>query len=88
MSRAWSSGAKLFRSEGIELGELEEERRRQRPLIVLDQVEIRRGDPEPLREIDLAQAVTPAKGPDFGAEFRVRHAKPPGNFTASTDFTR
>ncbi len=80
-------GSEALQIQGIELGELEEERRCQRPLIVLDQVQIRRGNPEPLREIDLAQAVTPAKGADFGTEFRVRHANPPGKLYCIHYFT-
>jgi hypothetical protein len=52
---------------------------------VLDEIQVRGGDAEPLREVNLAQAVSAAQRADLGTEFRARHAEPLPNFTSSTD---
>ena len=54
----------------IQLGQPQQQRRRQGPLVVLDQVQVRGRDVELLRQVHLPQCTTPAQEPDLGAELR------------------
>ena len=53
------------RSSSEDLREPDEERRRERPPVVLDEVQVARRDPEPLGELDLGEALAraAARGP-------------------------
>src|SRR3954453_15458298 len=50
------------------LRDLDQQMRRQRPLIVLDEIEIARRDLQLGREIRLREVLATTDGPDFGAE--------------------
>ena len=56
-----------------DLGQLDEQVRRQRPLVVLDEIEVAAGDVELAGQIRLTDALAAAEGPDFGAESEVAH---------------
>ena len=62
--------AKALQVPRVELGQAQEQRGRQRPLVVLDQVQVRGGDVELFRQIHLPEAVAPPQKPDFRAELR------------------
>ena len=62
--------AERVQVDAEELRELDEQRRRERPPVRLDEVQVARRDAEPLGELDLAQALAPAQGPDLGSEPR------------------
>jgi hypothetical protein len=51
-----------------DLGELDQQVRRQRTLIVLDEIEVTRRDAELLGELRLRELFTPAHAPDLRAE--------------------
>ncbi len=52
------------------LRELDEERRRKRPAVRLDQVQVARRDADPLGELDLGELLAPAQRPHLRAEPR------------------
>src|SRR5207249_3515451 len=59
-----------------DLGELDEQVRRQRPLVVLDEIEVAAGDVELAGQIRLTDALAAAEGPNFGTESEVAHESP------------
>ena len=89
----------LVAGEGVQVGvedlrQLDEQRRRERPPVGLDQVEVAGGDPEPLGELDLGELLPATKRPDLGPQpGRIRrafaHFPTPGHlqrFTSAHDF--
>ena len=64
-------GRQRLQVELEDLGDLDEERRRHGAPVVLDEVEVRGGDAEPVGELHLAHALLPAQRPDLGPEHRL-----------------
>ena len=75
-------GGERLQVEIEDLGHADEERCRERAPVVLDQVQVARRDPEPLRELGLGQAPLPAQGANLSTQqgrFLAHRLLPPAD---------